>query len=69
LEGARAIYLTLNNKYLKNIYTLDKLSRYGSANGPIYASDPINWQKNVMKCLTMIKGYWVPEDYPFRKLR
>jgi len=69
LEGARAIYLTLNNKYLKNIYTLDKLSRYWSSNGPIYASEPYKWQKNVMKCLTMIKWYWVPEDYPFRKLR
>ncbi len=66
LAWARAIFKVLNNKYLKNIWTVDKLSRYWSNKGPIYASDSINWQRNVIKCLTMIKWYRVPEDYPFR---
>ncbi len=32
----------------------------------IYASSPINWQTNVLKCLSQIKGYYIPEDFPFR---
>ncbi len=67
IAGAKAIYSTLNNKYLRNIYTLNMLSRYWSKDGPIYASDSKHWQKNVMKCLKMIKGYPIPEDYFFRE--
>ena len=26
----------------------------------------INWQSNVQKCLSKIKGYYIPEDFPFR---
>jgi hypothetical protein len=32
----------------------------------IYASSPINRQTNVLKCLSQIKGYYIPEDFPFR---
>ncbi|MDR2540226.1 MAG: peptidoglycan DD-metalloendopeptidase family protein [Candidatus Peribacteria bacterium] len=65
-DGARLIALTLNNPYLGHYHTINQLSRYGNADGKIYASSPINWQTNVLKCLSKIKGYTIPEDFPFR---
>ncbi len=65
-NGARLIPLTLNNQYLWNYHTIKQLSRYGNEDGKIYASSPINWQSNVQKCLSKIKWFYVPEDYPFR---
>lgn len=65
-EGARLIALTLNNGYLGHYHTINQLSRYGNEDGKIYASSPINWQTNVLKCLSKIKGYTIPEDFPFR---
>lgn len=64
--GARAIPLTLNNAALGNYHTINQLSRYGNKDGKIYASSPINRQTNVLKCLSQIKGYYIPEDFPFR---
>ena len=64
--GARLIPLTLNNQHLWWYHTINQLSRYGNPDWKIYASSPINWQTNVMKCLSMIKWYTVPEDFPFR---
>ena len=64
--GARVIPLTLNNQHLWNYHTINQLSRYGNIDWKIYASSPINWQTNVMKCLSKIKWYTVPEDFPFR---
>lgn len=66
LAGARAIAHTLNNQYLGDYHTINQLSRYGNPDGMIYASSPINWQTNVTKCLSQIKWYYVPEDFPFR---
>ncbi len=66
LAGARAIADTLNNQHLWEYHTIRQLSRYGNKDGKIYASSPINWQTNVSKCLSQIKGYYVPEDFPFR---
>ena len=63
---ARAIPLTLNNAYLWEYHTINQLSRYGNKDGKIYASSPINRQTNVLKCLSQIKGYYIPEDFPFR---
>ena len=63
---ARLIPLTLNNQYLWWYHTINQLSRYGNAEWKIYASSPINRQTNVMKCLSKIKWYTVPEDFPFR---
>lgn len=65
-NGARLIPFTLNNQYLGNYHTIKQLSRYGNSDGKIYASSPINWQSNVQKCLSKIKAYYVPEDFPFR---
>ena len=64
--GARLIATTLNNQHLWNYHTINQLSRYGNSDWKIYASSPINWQTNVMKCLSKIKWYTVPEDFPFR---
>ena len=63
---ARLIPLTLNNQHLWKYHTINQLSRYGNPDWKIYASSPINWQTNVMKCLSKIKWYTVPEDFPFR---
>lgn len=63
---ARLIATTLNNQYLWNYHTINQLSRYGNEDWKIYASSPINWQTNVQKCLSKIKWYTVPEDFPFR---
>ncbi len=65
-QGARAIPLTLNNGYLWKYHTINQLSRYWNEDGMIYASSPINWQTNVLKCLSQIKWYYIPEDFPFR---
>ena len=64
--GGRAIAVTLNNSALGNYHTINQLSRYGNKDGKIYASSPINRQTNVLKCLSQIKGYYIPEDFPFR---
>lgn len=69
LAGARAIYLTLNNSYLGGYHTIYELSGFGNKDGAIYASSPYNWQKNVSRCLSAIKGYIVPEDYAFRTFK
>lgn len=66
LFGAMMIPNTLNNSHLGHYHTIKQLSRYGNKDGKVYASSPINWQTNVTKCLSQIKGYYVPEDYPFR---
>lgn len=63
---AKAIAYTLNNKYLGSYHTIKQLSRYGNEDGAIYASSDINRQVNMIKCLSKIKWYYVPEDYPFR---
>ena len=66
LAGAREIANTLNNRHLGHYHTIRQLSRFWNKDGKIYASSPINWQTNVTKCLSQIKWFYVPEDYPFR---
>lgn len=66
LAWAKAIADTLNNKFLGHYNTIKDLSRYGNKTWKIYASSAINWQTNVLKCLSQIKWYYVPEDFPFR---
>ncbi len=65
-QGARAIFLTLDNSFLWEYKRLTQLSRYKNQDWAIYASSPENWQKNVTRCLSSIKGHPVPEDYFFR---
>ncbi len=58
---------TLNNKYLRNYNKISRLSWYWRRwNDPIYASDPIHWHRNVVKCMSTIKGQYIPDDYNFR---
>ena len=66
LVGAREIANTLNNQHLGHYHTIRQLSRFWNKDGMIYASSAINWQTNVTKCLSQIKWFYVPEDYPFR---
>jgi murein DD-endopeptidase MepM/ murein hydrolase activator NlpD len=66
VEGASVIYYALENQYLWGYHTLDKLSGYGNKAWPVYASSPINRQTNIVKCLTEIRGYRVPDDAPVR---
>lgn len=66
VAGARSIYRALMNKMLGWYHTIFELSGYGNKSGPIYASSEYNREKNVVKCLTTIKWYRVPEDFPFR---
>ena len=66
LEGANVIYAALENEHLWHYPSLDKLSGYGNKAGPIYASSPINRQTNIVKCLTEIHGYRIPDDRPVR---
>lgn len=69
IEGASLIYYALENEYLWSYPTLFNLSGYGNKSGPIYASSEFNWQNNIMKCLTSIKGYRIPEEYPIRLMK
>lgn len=57
---------TLNNKYLWGYNEMSKLSRYWNKDGSIYASSPLNWQNNMVKCLTALKERSVPDNYNFR---
>ena len=58
---------TLNNKYLRNYNKISQLSWYWRIwNAPIYASSPINWHRNVIKCMSAIKQQYIPDDYNFR---
>ncbi len=66
VDWVRAIYKTLSNSYLWSYTMMNQLSRYGNKDSYIYASDPINRQKNIMRCLSMIYEINVPEDYFFR---
>lgn len=66
LVGARLIYNTLNNQYLWDYHILLDYNGYGNPGGKNYATSPYNWQNNVTNCLTMIKWYYVPDDFPVR---
>ena len=57
---------TLNNRYLGHYTQINQLSRYGNPDGTIYASSPDHWHNNIIKCMSAIKGYQVPDDYNFR---
>lgn len=57
---------TLNNKFLGHYQEMNKLSRYGNKNGAIYASSPVNWQNNMVRCLTALKQTYIPDNYKFR---
>lgn len=57
---------TFNNKILGKYSEIQELSRYGNKDGQIYASSPENWHNNIIKCMSHIKGEYVPDNYNFR---
>lgn len=57
---------TLNNQFLGGYNEMSKLSRYGNKTGPIYASSPINWHNNMVKCLQALKWEHIPDNFNFR---
>lgn len=57
---------TLNNSYLGWYNNMSKLSRYWNKKGSIYASSPVNWHNNMIKCLQALKGEHIPDDFNFR---
>lgn len=67
-QGIISIYYALNNKYLSKYHTIDRLSRWWNKNSHIFSSSSYNWQKNMVKCLSMLKWYPVDEYFPFRDI-
>jgi murein DD-endopeptidase MepM/ murein hydrolase activator NlpD len=57
---------TFNNKYLGEYQAISDLSRWGNKTGAIYASSPKNWQENIVRCLSALKGRFVEDSYRFR---
>lgn len=57
---------TLNNKFLWEYDSMNKLSRYWNKTWAIYASSPLHWHTNITKCLTALKQKSIPDDYKFR---
>lgn len=68
IDGIKAIYDTLDNKFLRNRNTIDELSGFGENNkwSKLYATSPFNRQNNIQRCLSSIYGYYVPQNRPFR---
>lgn len=57
---------TLNNQFLWDYKEMSKLSRYGNKTGSIYASSPVNWHNNMIKCLQALKAEHIPDNFNFR---
>jgi len=79
LEGWQALIDTLNNKYISGIEIVGHLSQggryaigsmYDCANAPApykcYATSPENWNKNVLRALSVIYNVDVYENFTFR---
>lgn len=65
-DGISWMTKTLNNRYLWRYNAISQLSRYGNNSWPIYASSPINWHNNIIRCMSALKGKSIPDDYNFR---
>ncbi|USN59118.1 MAG: hypothetical protein H6767_03390 [Candidatus Peribacteria bacterium] len=65
-SGVYRIVRTLNNDILSQYTEIRQLSRFGNKDGSIYASSPFNWHNNITKCMSHLKGEYVPDDYNFR---
>jgi murein DD-endopeptidase MepM/ murein hydrolase activator NlpD len=67
-EGIHWMAITFNNRYLSQYDEIDELSRYGNKDEskPIYASSDFNWHNNIIKCMSHVKGHYIPDNYRFR---
>ncbi|MDD3145035.1 MAG: peptidoglycan DD-metalloendopeptidase family protein [Candidatus Gracilibacteria bacterium] len=77
-QGVYSIVYTLNNKYLGKSTSLAELSGAGrkevgllgcGVGGSCYATDEDHWHNNVKRCLTHLKGVYVPDNYNFRLIK
>lgn len=60
------IVRTLNNKFLWQYNSMDKLSRYWNKSWVVYSSSLFNWQKNMSRCLSALKMEHIVDDFKFR---
>jgi hypothetical protein len=67
-EWVKWMAQTFNNVYLSQYTQIQQLSRYGNKNTkkPIYASSDFNWHNNIVKCMSHVKGHYIPDNYAFR---
>lgn len=67
-EWVHWMAITFNNRYLSQYSEIDELSRYGNKDEskPIYASSDFNWHNNIIKCMSHVKGHFIPDNYQFR---
>lgn len=65
-SGIIAMVSTFNNRFLGHYNEIQQLSRYGNKTGTIYASSDFNWHNNITKCMSHVKGEYVPDHYNFR---
>lgn len=65
-SGVYWMVKTLNNRFLWEYNEMSKLSRYGNKTWSIYASSPVNWHNNMVKCLQALKGEHIRDDFNFR---
>lgn len=63
------IISTLNNRYLWHYNEIKDLSRYWNKSWSIYASSSNHWHNNIIKCMSHVKGRYVPDNYKFRILK
>ena len=65
-SGVYWMWKTFNNTFLWGYTKIEQLSRYGNKTWTIYASSPDHWHNNIVKCMSHVKGEYVPDDYNFR---
>ncbi|MCH8518401.1 peptidoglycan DD-metalloendopeptidase family protein [Candidatus Gracilibacteria bacterium] len=61
-----AMVSTFNNRFLGHYTEIQQLSRYGNKIGTIYASSDFNWHNNITRCMSHVKGEYIPDHYSFR---
>lgn len=66
IDWIDSIFQTLNNDYLKSYTRIEQLSRYWNDKWAIYTVDKVNWHKDIIKCMTFLKWYTIPDNYNYR---
>lgn len=67
-NAIRLTVRTLNNELLGRWTTVGQLSGYRNPRGPVYATSPTgNWERNVTRILSELKGRPIDYTYQFRK--
>lgn len=65
-DGLVMIGRTLNNANLGHKTTIAQLSRKSEPYGAIYAASTENWERNVLSCMSKIKGKPIGNQFEFR---